>query len=305
MSEPGGKIADCSVLLQQMLLVGLTGSLSATSTADSLSSSFLCSAANEANSVIPPPYSCSLDELQATPGHPPFLSIPHSQPSLPSRSPSCEMPLSASLPRHNGSLHLNQSYVSGTAMSTTGSDVSSLAGVGTPGSPPRATSPTQEIRELLDKIQQLPLEETPHDLSGDCGVPTGFIIKSKWHRGSSIFFFFSGHFLPWPVDILGLFYSSSLASRLFPSGKGSGRSLYMPIDMGLPPNNNNNKGRQWLPRSAPNTPSSPFLPCPFQIEPLQSSSRGHRQTSTGRKEDDSPLLGDYCLDEEYESSQVV
>nr|CAD7572809.1 unnamed protein product [Timema californicum] len=157
-------------------------SLSATSTADSLSSSFLCSAANEANSVIPPPYSCSLDELQATPGHPPSLSIPHSQPSLPSRSPSCEMPLSASLPRHNGSLHLNQSYVSGTAMSTTGSDVSSLAGVGTPGSPPRATSPTQEIRELLDKIQQLPLEETPHDLSGDCGVPTGFIVKSKWHR---------------------------------------------------------------------------------------------------------------------------
>nr|CAD7262618.1 unnamed protein product [Timema shepardi] len=136
----------------------------------------------QANSVIPPPYSCSLDELQATPGHPPFLSIPHSQPSLPSRSPSCEMPLSASLPRHNGSLHLNQSYVSGTAMSTTGSDVSSLAGVGTPGSPPRATSPTQEIRELLDKIQQLPLEETPHDLSGDCGVPTGFIVKSKWHR---------------------------------------------------------------------------------------------------------------------------
>nr|CAD7432277.1 unnamed protein product [Timema monikensis] len=84
------------------------------------------------------------------------------------------------------------------------------------------------------------------------------------------------------------------------TGCGSGRSLYMPIDMGLPPNNNNNKGRQWLPRSAPNTPSSPFLPCPFQIEPLQSSSRGHRQTSTGRKEDDSPLLGDYCLDEEYE-----
>nr|CAD7449141.1 unnamed protein product [Timema bartmani] len=158
--------------------IDLEGSLSATSTADSLSSSFLCSAANEANSVIPPPYSCSLDELQATPGQPPFLSIPHSQPSLPSRSPSCEMPLSASLPRHN----LNQSYVSGTAMSTTGSDVSSLAGVGTPGSPPRATSPTQEIRELLDKIQQLPLEETPHDLSGDCGVPTGVIVKSKWHR---------------------------------------------------------------------------------------------------------------------------
>ncbi|XP_045783556.1 uncharacterized protein LOC123879700 isoform X2 [Maniola jurtina] len=35
------------------------GSLSATSTADSLNSSFICNAANEANSVIPPPYSCA------------------------------------------------------------------------------------------------------------------------------------------------------------------------------------------------------------------------------------------------------
>ncbi|CAB3239206.1 unnamed protein product [Arctia plantaginis] len=35
------------------------GSLSATSTAESLSSSFICNAANEANSIIPPPYSCA------------------------------------------------------------------------------------------------------------------------------------------------------------------------------------------------------------------------------------------------------
>ncbi|KAJ2953012.1 hypothetical protein O0L34_g7394 [Tuta absoluta] len=35
------------------------GSLSATSTAESLNSSFICNAANEANSVIPPPYSCA------------------------------------------------------------------------------------------------------------------------------------------------------------------------------------------------------------------------------------------------------
>ncbi|XP_039747457.1 uncharacterized protein LOC120624790 isoform X1 [Pararge aegeria] len=35
------------------------GSLSATSTADSLNSSFICNAANETNSVIPPPYSCA------------------------------------------------------------------------------------------------------------------------------------------------------------------------------------------------------------------------------------------------------
>lgn len=46
----------------------------------------------------------------------------------------------------------------GLVTSATGSDVSSLAGLGTPASPPRATSPTLEIRELLDKIQQLPRE---------------------------------------------------------------------------------------------------------------------------------------------------
>ncbi|XP_066995523.2 uncharacterized protein [Anabrus simplex] len=119
-------------------IVRPVGSVSATSTADSLSSGFLCSAANEANTIIPPPYSCagSLDEFSAiTP-----------LPSLAQQSAIVPAPCS-------------QSFVSATALSTTGSDVSSLAGVGTPGSPPRATSPTLEIRELLDKIQQLPFQE--------------------------------------------------------------------------------------------------------------------------------------------------
>ncbi|XP_049867491.1 uncharacterized protein LOC126367790 isoform X1 [Pectinophora gossypiella] len=35
------------------------GSISAASTAESLNSSFICNAANEANSIIPPPYSCA------------------------------------------------------------------------------------------------------------------------------------------------------------------------------------------------------------------------------------------------------
>lgn len=39
---------------------------------------------------------------------------------------------------------------------STSSDVSSLQGCGTPDSPPQATSPTGEFRDLLDKIQQLP-----------------------------------------------------------------------------------------------------------------------------------------------------
>ncbi|KAF5281474.1 hypothetical protein FQR65_LT14682 [Abscondita terminalis] len=45
--------------------------------------------------------------------------------------------------------------------SITSSDISSLANFGTPDSPPRATSPTGELRELLDKIQQLPQQKSP------------------------------------------------------------------------------------------------------------------------------------------------
>lgn len=45
--------------------------------------------------------------------------------------------------------------------SITSSDISSLANLGTPDSPPRATSPTGELRELLDKIQQLPQQKSP------------------------------------------------------------------------------------------------------------------------------------------------
>ncbi|XP_026329891.1 uncharacterized protein LOC113237556 isoform X1 [Hyposmocoma kahamanoa] len=40
-------------------VIGASGSLSAASTAESLNSSFICNAANEANSIIPPPYSCA------------------------------------------------------------------------------------------------------------------------------------------------------------------------------------------------------------------------------------------------------
>ncbi|XP_069683338.1 uncharacterized protein [Periplaneta americana] len=139
-------------------IVRPVGSLSATSTADSLSSSFLCNAANEANTVVPPPYSCagSLDEFQTStplssaPPPPLLLRSVSSIASFDNREASEARNLSAPLP---GDARPLQSFAS-----TTGSEVSSLAGVGTPGSPPRATSPTLEIRELLDKIQQLPFQ---------------------------------------------------------------------------------------------------------------------------------------------------
>lgn len=86
---------------------------------------------------------------------------------------------------HAGALHTQQSY--SVANSMTSSDISSLANLGTPDSPPRATSPTAEMRELLDKIQQLPQHKskqetfycTLHPLSS--GSMHIFIhIPTKW-----------------------------------------------------------------------------------------------------------------------------
>lgn len=90
-------------------------SLSHASTLDSLSSSFMCNMVNEANTIIPPPYSCnnSVDELSAV---------------------ECER-------RETGDVG---SIVSLTNHRTT-SDISSLDAQ-SPCSPPRATSPTIEVR---------------------------------------------------------------------------------------------------------------------------------------------------------------
>lgn len=89
-------------------------SLSHASTLDSLSSSFMCNVVNEANTIIPPPYSCnnSVDELSAV---------------------ECER-------EDNGDV---VSVVS-LANHRTTSDISSLAAQ-SPCSPPRATSPTIEV----------------------------------------------------------------------------------------------------------------------------------------------------------------
>lgn len=57
---------------------------------------------------------------------------------------------------------------------STSSDISSLQGCGTPDSPPQATSPTGEFRDLLDKIQQLPgHRESNRSLDLDIYSPYG------------------------------------------------------------------------------------------------------------------------------------
>ena len=275
----------------------------------------------QANTIIPPPYSCagSLDDFRMSPPlsstlqPPPMLlrsvssmnsfnnqniqcsnsadnlsqTSAHQnvslltmaqQPSLPTRSPSC---LSGDIQLQPGQhllpdmLQHQQSFVSATALSTTGSDVSSLAGVGTPGSPPRATSPTLEIRELLDKIQQLPFQQaTPlHEERSDYRGPTlsnsQNSSKTKRHRH-----------------------------------RGSGKNLYMPLGLGALGSGSTLRHHKWLPRSAPTTPSTHFAP-PFLATavppPRPASSGNRRRKSSGTaKEDGSPLLADHGSDEGYE-----
>ncbi|XP_044754273.1 uncharacterized protein LOC123313452 [Coccinella septempunctata] len=66
-------------------IVRPVGSISATSTLDSLSSSYICSATNEANIIVPPPYSgiSSLEEVTST-NNPEGFSMTHSVSSSPS-----------------------------------------------------------------------------------------------------------------------------------------------------------------------------------------------------------------------------
>ncbi|XP_038104423.1 uncharacterized protein LOC6051501 isoform X1 [Culex quinquefasciatus] len=73
----------------------------------------------------------------------------HHQPSSGFTANSEDSPINVELAkRFEG---LRSSYIG----SNTGSNVSSLANLGTPDSPPRATSPTVEVRELLEQIRQL------------------------------------------------------------------------------------------------------------------------------------------------------
>nr|KAF7431468.1 hypothetical protein H0235_004392 [Vespula pensylvanica] len=199
-------------------------SLSHASTLDSLSSSFMCNVVNEANTIIPPPYSCnnSVDELSAV---------------------ECER-------EENGDV---VSVVS-LANHRTTSDISSLAAQ-SPCSPPRATSPTIEVitvpyfykvafaislRELLDKIQQLPQLPSGHTT----------LLPSQNQP-----------------QLLHTNVNGTIQQRpLSPNDVGSYRTrrmrgkMYMPL--GLP--NSRNKTKRWLSRSAPTTPSGTipmsFLP---------------------------------------------
>ncbi|XP_034950542.1 uncharacterized protein [Chelonus insularis] len=184
--------------------------LSHASTLDSLSSSFMCNVVNEANTIIPPPYSCnnSIDELSAM---------------------GCD----------RVEIVAGESVVSLSHNRTT-SDISSLAAQ-SPCSPPRATSPTLELRELLDKIQQLPNEHQNliSSLSNRPQVPHSLNVNSSFPRPSS---------------------PSECALTRMRRARGK---MYMPL--GLP--SSRNKTKRWLSRSAPTTPSGNI---PMTLLPGQS-----------------------------------
>ncbi|CAH0555738.1 unnamed protein product [Brassicogethes aeneus] len=363
--EPSIKNTSTGYLMVQYfrkLIVGPTGerSLSATSTNDSINSSFICNVAIEANTIVPPPYSstASLDEVvcdkqanvdprllphsaslmqqqlheavvsgasssspstsscaTAEPENPmPNHHMPSSQNALASvklskeatatnkavvpndqhlystdrivnkNQTSCDgtpahkrgtkrvlkqrssdsesqeeshnfadlLNLSVCMP--SNVVYLNKTPIHSNPLlqelhysvtnSMTGSEVSSLANLDTPDSPPRATSPTLEMKELLNKIQKLPQHKA-------------FVLPSQEARPSR-----------------NLFH------------KMRAKTLYMPLSgtvLNKPKNLPNVSSRSWLSRSAPNTPCANYVP----IFPV------HKATNTvGTITDGSPLLAE-------------
>ncbi|XP_058443613.1 homeobox protein 5 isoform X2 [Malaya genurostris] len=83
----------------------------------------------------------------------------HQQPSSGFTANSEDSPINIELAKKFEGLR--SSYIG----SNTGSNVSSLANLGTPDSPPRATSPTLEVRELLEQIRQLQNVSTTNSAS--------------------------------------------------------------------------------------------------------------------------------------------
>ncbi|XP_076757307.1 uncharacterized protein LOC143427255 [Xylocopa sonorina] len=185
-------------------------SLSHASTLDSLGSSFVCNMVNEANTIIPPPYSCnnSVDELSAVES---------------ARMENMDVGSVVSLANHR-----------------TTSDISSLAAQ-SPCSPPRATSPTIELRELLDKIQQLSQLPSGHSTVFSCYQNRPQVLCTPNANGSTQ--------RPLSPEDIGSYRARRTRGK-----------LYMPL--GLP--NSKSKTKRWLSRSAPTTPSGTipmsFLP---------------------------------------------
>lgn len=165
--------------------------------------------------------------------------------------------------------------------SNIGSTVSSLANIGPPGSPPRATSPTGEIKELLEQIRQLRKSDNGSNqgLADNSAAQSPQPVAqrpSSLHSNARKDFFASR---PSSTVMKNIRYSpisgmpAIVSKRLRSPNGGSGAysSLFLL-----------SKGRKsWVTRSAPTTPGSVLPPCFV--------------------DDDSPLLDEQDEDQENDA----
>lgn len=174
------------------------------------------------------------------------------------------LPLENLITTQSNQQELQQSF--SVTNSMTSSDISSLANLGTPDSPPRATSPTVEMKELLDKIQQLPQQKSPLP-----DTPTNQQSKMR------------GYFNRTKAKTLYMpLYEgpSKQQTKMSPNSRagtlGSGGTFFI------------KPSRGWLSRSAPNTPCGSFIPS----FPMQKKSSGSQKGSKAKISDGSPLLNE-------------
>lgn len=172
--------------------------------------------------------------------------------------------------------------------SNIGSTVSSLANIGPPGSPPRATSPTGEIKELLEQIRQLRksdngsnqgLAENPSNQQRSReSQPSVAQRPSSLHNNARKDFFGSR---PSSTVMKNMRYSPisgmpAIVSKRLRSPNG-GSTAYSSLLL-------LSKGRKsWVTRSAPTTPGSVLPPCFV--------------------DDDSPLLNEQDEDQENDDTE--
>ncbi len=129
--------------------------------------------------------------------------------------------------------------------SNSGSAISSLNNVGTPDSPPRATSPTDEVKELLQQIRQLQKENSDDRIedpspSSTKPIPTPSVRPSSLHRKD---------FFAKKVRYVSI---TNPGAKNIRSPLGSGCSSLL------------GKGRSrkgWISKSAPTTPGTALPSC--------------------------------------------
>lgn len=166
--------------------------------------------------------------------------------------------------------HSNLEDLRGYLHSMTGSEVSSLANLGTPDSPPRATSPTMEVRGLLDKIHNLPSNsDKKHDGAQTANTETKTKRSAMKHRKSSLY-------MPLSVAPKTSFMG---VGRISPAVDNyNTRSIF--------------SHRGWSSRSAPTTPcGASIMPSILTFSQRKISNAGlNTKSSKQNKEESNPLL---------------